>query len=264
MKPQYKSYFKLIIRPVVLFAVRHGIKYQDFLEIGKSVFVEIAEEEIIKQGEKITTSKISAISGLRRPEIKKISEGHENLQAASVISRVVAQWEQDPLFKTRAGKPKVLSYGEDGAEFNNLVGRVSTDLHPASILFELQRLDLAEITSRGISLKSRHHVKIEDLVTGFRLLSEDIHDLISSVEHNMLADSEVKNLHAKTVYDNIYHEDLHTIKQWLLSEGAKFHHKLRNYLAKFDKDINLQKGKTPGARVTFCTFATTEETKHEK
>ncbi len=260
MEKTLKTYLGLLLRPVIAFAIRHGMSIQDFFDTSKALFVEIAAEEITRQGKKITPSKISAMSGIRRPEVKKIIDGEDDpVQSVSLVSRVLAQWEQDPEFLTKTGKPKVLEYGEVGSEFNRLVAKVSTDLHPASILFELERLQLVKKSPRGLSLLERRHVPVEDIRTGFGILSDDMRVLISTVEENILSELSVKHLHAKTVYDNIYHEDLDTIRQWLLTEGAKFHHKIRNYLARFDKDINVQKDKTPGAKVTLCTFANTEE-----
>ncbi len=258
MENASKYYLEQILKPIIAFALKHGIGIQEFSELSKIIYVNVSSEELKRENSKITSSKISVMTGIRRPEIKKILNEDTSLLAHNLVSRVLTQWEQDSEFTTKAGKPRVLKFAEMGDEFNRLVSKVSTDLHPASILFELERRKLVEKTPKGLSLLERKHVSIEDAKTGFSMLTEDISLLINTVEKNVLSEQNVKELHAKTVFDNIYKEDIDTIKKWLLAEGAKFHNKIRNYLASFDKDIKVQESKTPGAKVSFCTFSSTE------
>lgn len=258
MSVDFKSCLYKLIKPVIAFSLRHGLSIQDFIETAKIVFIEIASKEIESKGEKPNTSRISAMTGIRRPEIKRVIEGVEYTPIPSLVSRVVAQWEQDSRFQTKLGKPKLLNYEE---EFRDLVLAVSTDLHPGTVMFELERLDLIEKRPRGLLLKDRAHVVTEDVDLGFSLLSNDITDITMSVEENLLHAPTIKNLHGRTNYNNIYHEDLPEIKTWLLTEGARFHHMVRNYLANYDKDINPNPCKTAGASVTFCTFARVERGK---
>lgn len=249
---------KKLIKPVASFCVRHGLSIQDLLEAAKLAIIEAATEEIERQGKKPNSSRLSAMTGIRRPEIKRVVQGQEYSPIPSLVSRVVAQWEQDARFSTKAGKPRLLNYEED---FHQLVLAVSSDLHPGTVMFELERLNLIDKKSRGLLLKDRRHVVTEDVDTGFTILSDDISELTLAAEENLLLTAEIKNLHGKTIYDNIYHEDLPQIKTWLLTEGTKFHHRVRNFIAEFDKDINPNPCKTAGASVTFCTFSRVKEEK---
>ncbi len=264
MSVDFKICLKKLVKPIVSFCLRRGLSYQDFADISKTAFVEQAQNEIAKKGQKINSSRISAMTGIRRPEIKRIKEGSEIINTPSLVSRVVSQWENDSNFKTKAGKPKILGFGKDNSEFNELVLSVSTDLHPSTVLFELERLELIEKKPRGIELKEKRHIVTDDIDLGYKILSDDISDLTTSVEQNLFDAPKLKNLHGKTNFDNIYHEDLEEIKQWLLSEGAKLHHKARNFLANFDKDLNPDACKTPGASVTLTTFSKIEEKIGEK
>ena len=261
MSVDYKRCLRKLIRPVISFSIRQGLSIQDFIEASKQVFIEIAVEEVEKQGKRPNSSRISAMTGIRRPEIRRVTQSEDYKPTSSLVSRVLAQWEQDKRFTTKAGAPRLLNYGEDKSDFHMLVLAVSSDLHPGTVMFELERLKLIDKTARGLSLKERRHITTEDADTGFTILANDISELTLTVEENILTSPEIKNLHGKTVYDNIYHEDLKQIKLWLLAEGAKFHHKVRNYIAKYDKDINPNPNKTAGASVTFCTFARTIEKK---
>ncbi|HMO16629.1 MAG TPA: DUF6502 family protein [Oligoflexia bacterium] len=253
------SYVSRVLRKVIAFAIRRGLTFQEFAEIAKTEFVELSIEEISSQGIKPNASRISAMTGIRRPEVRRVCEGSDSgIKHLSMVSRVIALWEQSSKYLTSSGKPRVLTCGSDDTEFHKLVAEVSTDIHPASVLSELLRLDLIEKSPRGVRLKERHHVSTEDKGVGFDMMAEDADLLIRAVEENLLTDVSIKNLHGRTVYDNIYHEDLNDIKQWILSEGGRFHQKVRNFLAEYDKDINPQPGKTPGASVVVCTYSHTK------
>jgi hypothetical protein len=49
-----------------------------------------------------------------------------------------------------------------------------------------------------------------------------------------------KNLHARTVFDNVQVENLPELKRWIRTEGHEFHRRLREKLAELDNDINPQ------------------------
>ena len=86
-------------------------------------------------------------------------DGEKKEKIPVMISRVVAQWENDRRFLTQAGKPRVLSCDEDDSEFSELVRLVSKDLHPGTVLFELERSGIVERSKRGVRL-NKHIIYI--------------------------------------------------------------------------------------------------------
>jgi hypothetical protein len=162
----------------------------------------------------------------------------ETSLSRDVITKVVGQWRQDKRFTTKAGQPRVLSFGEISSQFHELVGTVSQDLNPGTVLFELLRVKAVEETKTGLRLTVQSYVPKGDVVAGFSILANDTDDLTRAVEENVLGNDEVPHLHARTVYDSVRADALPEIKLWLLKEGHQFHGRVREYVSSFDQDIN--------------------------
>lgn len=252
-----------ILFAVAKFCLRHSIRVQDLWELTKIAFVKAAEEELKTSSHKITTSKISVMTGLQRREVDKILSGGISVNDTSpkdLISKVIGQWLNDKNFITKNGEPRVLSFGDMQSEFYKLTAKVSNDLNPATVLYELERTGVIEKSPRGVKLVLNSYSPSGDYEKGFSILGEDVEDLISSVEENILYPAGDKrdqsnNLHARTIYDNVKNDALPALKKWILEEGHKFHSKLRDEISKYDLDINPDtkfKGKT--AKVIVGSF----------
>lgn len=243
---------KSILQPVLRFCIRHGISVQQVIETVKTVSLELASQEMEAAGEKATVSRLSVITGLQRRDITRLQQEKSTESATgSLAMRVLGQWENAARYQGKNKQPKVLSQDE----FRDLVSRVSTDVNPATLLFELERTGSIERTSAGqVQLKRRNYIPKGDPQEGFRVLAKDCDDLICSVEENVFED-ESPNLHGRTDFDNIAGEHLDEIRKWLVNEGSQFHQRVRQYLSKFDLDINPDAGKSGGAQVSLGTFS---------
>lgn len=257
-----RKVLRLLLRPIVRFCLRYMLPIQSLTEEAKAVFLELATAELRRNQEKVNVSRLSVLTGLRRREVSRFQlEEHSSKEmTASLPARVLGMWEQDKSFLTKAGKPRVLSCDGDESEFSRLVAKVSKDLHPGTILFELKRQHAVEETSKGVKMIRSEQVLGHDPIKAYDLLSADIDDLFCGVEHNLSDVNSLKNLHAKTEYDNICASDLDEIKTWFLKEGTSFHLRARNFLAQYDRDINPERNdSSPPCRVCIGTFSRTEE-----
>jgi hypothetical protein len=251
-----------MLRPIVRFCFKNSIAVQEIIETLKLTLVDVAQQILQEQGEKVNVSRVSVITGLHRRDVIRLfrhaTDGRRE-QPVNLISRIIGQWEQDPRFLTKSGKPRILGCDGPESEFVKLVHLVSSDLHSGTILFQLERLGLVRKRRNGLQLLSRNFDVRLDLDRGYQIMAHDVDSLINAVSENLGNSDESPHLHARTEYDNIFKEDLPVIKQWVLKEGAAFHKRTRNYLSKFDKDINPHIKKDGGASVVIGTFSFTKE-----
>ena len=70
--------FRLMLRPVVRFFLRNSLSFQDFSILAKSVFVDVAREEIATQADEVHVSKIVACTGIHRNEVNRILEDNKS------------------------------------------------------------------------------------------------------------------------------------------------------------------------------------------
>ena len=255
------TWLKALLRPVVRFAVRHSIQIQEITNALKEVFIEVASEAIEEQGSKVTISRLSVLTGLQRKDIKLITSDEHPLDAKGLIGKIIGQWCYHENFSSGQGRPRVLSLQGENPEFHQLVESISTDLHPASVLFELERIGAVEKTNRGIKLIRKSYNPKGDLEASLGMLSRDSEDLGQAIEENVLGSAGPRHHHAKTEFDNIRPEAEKKIEAWFVHEGNKLHEKARNFLAQFDRDVTPSQRKSSATplRVVLGSFSFIQE-----
>lgn len=250
---------RVLLRPVVSFAVRRSIKIQDCLEAMKEEFIRQATSELERRGENASTSKLSVITGLHRRDVDRMKEHSAPRKFGSdLLSKIIGQWQYDKKFSSKS-KPKKLSVLGAESEFFNLVQSVSKNLNPYTVLFELERAGHIENDGEFVTLKAKSLDIADNTEESLTLLENDLEDLSRSVEENITVKKQTPNLHAKTYFDNIAVEYEPEIRRWFLEKGKAFHEEARKYLSQFDVDVNEKlKDKPAGIRASIGTFSRIE------
>lgn len=254
----------VMLRPVARLCLRSGVGIQEFIEAAKLVFISVAREQFERESKKPNKSRISVATGIHRRDVDRLLErGEEPIEPANLISRVMTAWNSKAEFLTAVGKTRVLSCEGEPNEFYDLVRSVTSDVHPSSILNQMEVLGLVERTSHGLRLKRAAHDVRQDLARGYHILSQDLEDLAAAVECNLLTQPTVPNLHARTEFDNVFVDALPEIRQWLLKEGSELHQRARALFSQNDADLQIDPGRKAGAKVIFTCFARIEDGKEK-
>lgn len=263
-----REILKGLLQPLIGLCLRRAFTYQEFLAVAKEAFIDSAVRELTSMGKKVNSSRISAITGIRRADIREYldSPSKEYEDAISVPQRVVGQWLSDSRFLTGAGKPRSLTFQGPRSEFSRLVETVTKHIHPRSILDELERVGSIQKRAKTIQLSYDVFSMQEDESEALALLAKDIDTLVSAVDQNIAKEYFYPNLHIRTEYDNIFEKDLPKIRKWFVAEGKKLHKRARAYLSKYDQDITLTRDDEPAAaRVSLTAVSfTTSPTAPEK
>lgn len=61
-----------LVIPLIRLCVRSSYSLQDLVEILKFGFVQVAIEDLSSQGLKPNVSRVSAVTGIRRPEVRRL------------------------------------------------------------------------------------------------------------------------------------------------------------------------------------------------
>lgn len=255
---------EIVLFPIIRFCFRRAIKFQEFSEVARHLYVRCAEESLSKAGYDSNVSRVAIATGLQRREVTRILKQPDTIEPEpAMLHKVIGQWSGSAQFLER-GKPRRLAFKGASSEFVELVQSVSQDLNAYTVLFELERLGLVRRERSHLVLIADTVNPGRDVKRGVELLASDMGDLIEAVEENIFAEHVVPNHHIKTHYDNIVVEALPKIRQWLLERGAKFHREARAYLSKFDKDLHPHlHAKKGNARVAIGSFSVTSEVSTE-
>jgi hypothetical protein len=260
-----------LLRPLIRFGLSNNLRVQDLLECIKSVLVDTARSHLLASGEKVTESRLSVMTGIHRRDIKRLMDEEFKFdELQSLIMKVVGQWQTDKQFITDDKLPKPLNFKGENSDFNQLVEKVSKDVNPATVLFELERVGMVEKKEGHIILLQDTYTPGDNFEDALSIASDDIEHLLAAVRENaerIVAFGQPGagiNLHARTEYNNIRPSGLREIREWLIKEGHALHRRARELFAKHDQDINPIESYTGlGARVVLGTFSKVYESFQE-
>lgn len=183
------------MRPIVRFLIRNGVTWDEFSEISKDTYVDIAREEYGIQGRPTNNARVAVITGLSRREVARVRdrllEGEESpsQRKGNRISQILTAWHIDQEFVDDQGQPNDLPTTGPSGSLSSLLKRYAGDLPHGAIKKELLQLGLIEEVESGhLKVLKRDYVYTPldpDIV---RQMSVALHDHASTLDHNLNSD----------------------------------------------------------------------------
>jgi len=185
-----------LLRPLVRALIAQGVTALALYQIIKRVYVEVAEEELTRAGERPTDSRINVLTGVHRRDIRSFRENPGSRDAdtrrkVTMIATVLGRWLGDPRSTDAEGGALPLPRtSENGPSFDALVEEVSRDIRPRSVLDELTRQELVEIDADTglIRLRADAFFGPADLEQRVHFFAANVGDHIAAAAENLLAD----------------------------------------------------------------------------
>lgn len=185
--------FRRLLLPLASLAVSRGLPFSALDELVRQVVVEAA---VLQQGRAAghgAVSRISTATGLSRREVGRILETQESPPAPPrwLAGEVFAKWTNDPQYAA-AGAARSIPRRGDAPSFEALAQSVTRDLHPRSLLEELVRLGLAEVSEDGESVRLLRDAFIprNDFTKMVELLADNVGDHLTGATSNVLGTGE--------------------------------------------------------------------------
>lgn len=184
-----------VVAPLVRLLVSEGVGYQNLIAQLKPVFLEQALAQILAHGEKDTDSALSLRSGIHRKDIAAWRQNPEPSRKAvkrSVPAEVFSRWVNDPAY-LEAGQPRPLPRSGPAPSFEALARQVNQDVHPLSVLNELLRLGLVELTldAQGadqVALRADSYVPQHNWDETLELFVENLRAHLATATQNLRAE----------------------------------------------------------------------------
>src|SRR3982751_6844179 len=138
--------FRRVLRPLMRILVRSGVRYDEFLELVRGVYVETAVRDGLGDGLRPTRARISVSTGVARRDVDRFIDSEGDVPVAQksltrTLMEVLHRWHTDPQFVGPYGIPLELEMnGPKGRSFRELVHFVNPATNPQDALEELVRL----------------------------------------------------------------------------------------------------------------------------
>jgi len=192
-KTLYES-FRTLFRPLARILIRNGVAFGTLSEWAKKVYVDVAFEEFGESGKKQTISRVSALTGVFRKEVKRLHELDEEADEGSAqrynrAIRVISGWVNDAKYQEGIGVPRELPVEGDKGSFAALVKEYSGDIPTKAMLSVLKAAGTVSETADGnIRLEKNAFIPGDDQQDKIHILGTDVSELIETIDHNITAD----------------------------------------------------------------------------
>ncbi|MGL4576394.1 MAG: DUF6502 family protein [Burkholderiaceae bacterium] len=226
-----------LARPLVRIALRHGLPYDLFADLIKRAYVQEAQNHFSIEGRKLSTSRVSVITGLTRKEVAKLQAepdpvDADSAQARNRAARVLNAW----VLAHEQADGNIAALNWD--EFSQLVRTASGDMPPRAVLDELVRVGAVAREADGmLSLLKRGYMPAGDSASSAKLaiMGEHAHDLFAAMDHNMTHPPEQAFLQRRIFFDNLPADALPAVRQQVTQLGFDLQESARKIIGPADQ-----------------------------
>lgn len=151
-----------VLRPIVRILLRAGIRFDEFSELARGVYVESAVRDGIDHAGALTQEGVALLTGVTRQQVEYYIENEGALPVAQptfghVLAEILHKWHTHPRYLDPSGFPVELEFdAPSGCSFTNLASMVDRSANPGVALDELLRAgSVARIDEKYIRAASR-------------------------------------------------------------------------------------------------------------
>ena len=183
---------RYLLLPVVRFVLRHGVTVNEFTELTKDAYVQVARGDYGIDGRPTNNARVAMLTGLSRREVAKVRDrlldggllAEDN--KGNRISQILTGWHVDTEFTNENGQPKVLPATGSAGSLPSLLKRYAGDLPHGAIRKEMQQRGLIEeLKDASYRVLKRDYVYSDlDSATVDRMGCA-LHDHAATLEHNL-------------------------------------------------------------------------------
>jgi len=134
-----------ILRPIVRILIRAGIRFDEFSELARGVYIESAIRDGIDHVSRPSRERIALATGVTRRQVDHYIENEGELPIAEptlarVAVEVLHKWHTDSQFLGAYGIPRELAFEDaTGCDFRSLVSKVDRNVSAGLVLDDLLR-----------------------------------------------------------------------------------------------------------------------------
>ncbi|MEZ5541371.1 MAG: DUF6502 family protein [Pseudomonadota bacterium] len=197
-----------LLQPLVRILLRNGVAYGTFAELVRKTYVDVAYRDFAPRGKKQTVSRVSVLTGLTRKEVRRLQEsGAADIKLEQArynrAIRVISGWRNDAAYLDASGKPAILPLEGDGTSFASLVKNYSGDIPTMAMLTMLQEAGSVSVSGQQVKLVRNAYVPAKDATDKIEILGVDVHELIATIDHNLVSEFDDLRFQRKVAYDDI-------------------------------------------------------------
>jgi len=179
----------------VRFLLRNRVTWQEFAELAKDLYVDVARQDYGIQGRPTNNARVAMMTGLSRREVAHVRDRllqddvDPVTRRGNRISKVLTGWHVDPEFTDDAGRPKDLPATGPTGSLTNLFKRYAGDLPHSALRKEMVQEGLiAEKDDGSLRVLKRDYTYAALDPEIVNQMSVSLHDHAATLAHNLNAE----------------------------------------------------------------------------
>lgn len=228
--PALVAALRKLLRPLVRLMMSHHVTYPYLINLLKSIYVEVAEQDFTVPGKRQSDSRITLLTGVHRKDVKRLRSEEALADSAvprniSIGAQIIAYWLGSTPY-SQSGKPQPLPLRSAAAasetSFDDLVEAVCRqDIRPRVILDEWIRLGVAYLDEQQrVTLNTGAFTPEQGFDEKAFFFGKSIHDHISAGTHNLLG-YKPAHFDRSVYYDQLSEESLGKLQALAAELGMK-------------------------------------------
>ena len=199
-----------VLRPLARILFRAGVRFDEFVELLRGIYVEITIRDALDEGQKISTGRISILSGVSKRDVDRLISTDDWLRIpkptdAAALAAVLHRWHTDSAFLGPYGVPLELPLtGQGGRNFTDLVAGSPIAINATNAFEQLLAAKMiAKSGDTHVKVMSRSYVMPEPLSPEMlEHFGSAMTNLASTLNFNMTPSQKSKRLERSVFPDD--------------------------------------------------------------
>jgi len=218
-----------VLRPLARILFRAGVRFDEFVELLRGIYVEITIRDAQESAQKISTGRISILSGVAKRDVERLVSTEDWLRIpkptdAAALAAVLHRWHTDSAFLGPYGVPLELPLtGQGGRNFTDLVAGSPIPIDATSAYEQLLLANMiAKSGDTHVKVLSRSYVMPEPLSSAMlEHFGSAMTNLASTLNFNMTPAQKSKRLERSVFPDDGLPDELQAEFDQFVRERAQ-------------------------------------------
>ena len=166
---------------------------------------------------------MSVLSGVQRRDIRQLDDAalvEAQPKTPSIASQVFTRWLTDAALRSKRDEPMPLPKNGAAPSFDALAREMSSDVHPRTLLAEMQRLGLVRIDGDTVHLQAQAFVPQRGFDEMVDLFAANASDHLAAAAHNLRGDGD-KFLEQSVFASGVSARSTQALRRWRASCGGR-------------------------------------------
>jgi hypothetical protein len=244
--------FRKVLRPLVKILIRAGMRYDEFVEVIKGVFVESAIRDGLGREGPLTRTRVALVTGITRRDVDRYVDNEDLLAPpsptqATTLTEVLHLWNTDPAFLGPYGVPLEIDFDRTrGRCFKDLVAKVDGKADARAVIDDLLRSGVVVPSGeRFFKVLSRTYVMPEAMSPEMlEHFGKTLTNLANTLQFNMDESRVGKRLERAVFADNgLNAEQLTDFEKFSRERVQQLISEIDDWLAQHGKDSTASAGR---------------------